>query len=86
MAKRITIKAVAGRLVRDPVSKSVISSTSWVTKDDSSFWQNRIKQGDVELKSDAVAEKVTAPDQSLYRETAKSEKTLKTGEKENGDL
>lgn len=49
MAKRVTIRAAAGRLVRDPVSKAIMP-TEWVTKDDSPFWQKRIAQGDVEVK------------------------------------
>lgn len=51
MGKKITIRAVAGRAVRDPITKALLPS-DWATYEDGSFWQKRIAQGDVEVKTD----------------------------------
>ena len=49
MKKMITIRAVAGRTVRDPITRAVMPG-DWVTKEDAPYWQKRIATGDVELK------------------------------------
>ena len=50
MKKMITICAVAGRTVRDPITKALLPS-DWIAKEDSPFWQKRIMQGDVKTPS-----------------------------------
>ncbi len=47
MNKTRTVRAVPGRLVKDPETRMVITGEA-VAVPDSTFWRRRIKDGDVE--------------------------------------
>lgn len=76
--KRITIRAAAGRTVRDPVSLALLSA-EWVTKENSAYWQKRIAQGDVEVKTETIPApsfqriKEAHPEKTKYSEEVKKD-------------
>jgi hypothetical protein len=85
--KRITIRCKAGRIVRDPNSKAALP-LEWVTKDDSSYWQKKVQQGDVELKPAKDEAKIAAPIELPAQEKYTDDISIskKIGEKKNGDV
>lgn len=80
--KKIMVRAVKGRLVRDPVTKAIISSTSFVQKECDSFWVKRIMQGDVELK----AEETSAKADAVYSDSRKQDVKENLREKKDGNI
>lgn len=80
--KKIMVRAVQGRLVRDPATKAIISSTSFVQKDCDSFWMKRILQGDVELK----AEETSAKAEEVYSDSKKQDVKENLREKKDGNI
>lgn len=51
----ITVKAAPGRVVRDPVSKKVILESGALVSDANSYWQRRLRDGDVLIVKAAPA-------------------------------
>lgn len=80
--KKIMVRAVKGRLVRDPATKAIISSTSFVQKECDSFWVKRIMQGDVELK----AEETSAKADAVYSDSRKQDVKENLREKKDGNI
>lgn len=82
MTKKIFIRAVDGRTVRDPVTKAILSS-AFVQKDDNAFWRKRISQGDVELKTEVIS---VETDNKAYLDSRKQDVKENLREKKDGNI
>lgn len=70
------VKPVPGRLVRDPVKGTLLPENGAEVPDDSYFWRNRLRDGDVEKVEQAPAdnEPAAAPAEAAVAPKSKTKK------------